>query len=297
MMRVFRPAWRSQREFLRTVLTLTSILAVAVLLLASAPASNAQQQCSLEFVARVAPTGGHPEPVRGMTFYLLHKSFQDIQKEAAAAEPLPNENEYIDGLQFTPALKAWMKKHQIVEFSGEDFLKAMTPDDVIDIPELREAYMNRNEGDRTVNLPQPKYRATDEKKNPAKYKQEIAEYNETLKKFIAVNRDTLSTLYLAMENTNPGPRWKKMLNDRLAHVHRHALELAEMHYLAGQTDTDLDGLGRMDGLAPGDYWLSTLDGDAMSGDARVRWDMPVHVTPGRNTFQLSNLNGTDPQLP
>ncbi len=40
------------------------------------------QTGAIEFVAQVTPTAGRPEPARQLTFYLLRKSFADIQKEA-----------------------------------------------------------------------------------------------------------------------------------------------------------------------------------------------------------------------
>jgi hypothetical protein len=295
MMRMPRVSFPAQ-TYLAGGLFAGSLVFAAAAVISTQPAT-AQQPCSVEFVARVSPTGGHPEPVRGQTFYLLRKSFQDIEAEATAAEPMPKKDDYIDGLGLSPEMKAWMKKHHLVEFSGDDFVKAMAPDDVLDIPELKQAYMERNSGDRTVSLPQPKYRGMDRSKNPAKYDELVQEYHDALKKFIAANPDTLHMLYLALEKQNPGPEWKKMLNERLARVHQHALELAGTTYLAGQTDTDLDGTGRIDGIAPGEYWLSTLDNEAMAGDARVRWDLPIHVTNARSSVQLSNLNGIDTHVP
>jgi hypothetical protein len=286
---------RMQATILRSLSTACLILSISAFV--GIRASNAQQPGSVEFIARVAPTGGHAEPVRGQTFYLLRKSFQDIEDEAAAADPMPKKDDYIDSLQLSPEIKAWMKKHQIVEFSGEDFVKAMTPDDVLGIPELKQAYMDRNAGDKTVNLPQPKFKKDEQQKNPAKYQQEADEYHEALKKFIAANPDTLHMMYLALDKQNPGFQWKKMLNERSARIHRRSLELAELHYLAAQADTDLEGAGRFDGIIPGDYWLSTLDNFVRAGDARVRWDLEVHVAGGRSSVQLSNLNGIDTHTP
>lgn len=258
---------------------------------------SVQQEGALDFNAHISPSAGRAEPVRGMAFYLLRKSFAEIQKEADAAEPPPKMDEYIDGLKFTPEFKTWMRKHQMVEFSGTDFVEAIAPEDVLNIPELKEAYMTRNAGDRTVVLPQPKFKEADRQRHPEKFQQQVDEYHEALKKFIAANPGTLSSMYLALEKTNPGPEWRKILTARKTRVHRHALELAELHYLAGQTDTDLEGHGRIDNVPPGEYWLTTLEMDAISGDARVRWDLPVRITAGRSHFELSNLNGIEKLAP
>ncbi|MFZ0821503.1 MAG: hypothetical protein WAM91_15660 [Candidatus Acidiferrales bacterium] len=260
--------------------------------------AQSQQIGSIEFVARVSPTDGHAEPVRGFTFYLLRKSFQDIRHEAEALEPAPNMDEFIKGLTVSDELKTWMKKNKRVDLAGPEFPKAVSPEDVLRIPEFKAGYMLQNQGDRSVGMPNPRYREIDKEKNPQKYQKEVDDYFTALKKFIAANPDTLNTLEIALDKLNPGPRWSKLVADRTARVHRHSLELAEFQYKAGQCDTDLDGHGRFDGLPAGDYWISTIEAQAMSGDARVRWDLRVQVVPGRaSTLQLSNLNGIEPRTP
>ncbi len=260
--------------------------------------AQTQQSGSIEFVARVSPTGGHAEPVRGFTFYLLRKSFQDIRHEAEAKEPPPSMDEFISGLTASDALKAWMRKNKRVDLAGPDFPKAVSPEDVLGIPEFKAGYMEQNKGDRSVGLPKSKAREADREKNPQKYQKAVDDYLETLKKFIAANPDTLATLELALEKINPGSRWNKLVAERTARVHRRWLELAEFQYKAGQCDTDLEGHGRFDGLPAGDYWISTIEAQASSGDARVRWDVPVRVVAGRaSSIELSNLNGIEPRTP
>ena len=47
-------------------------------------------------------------------------------------------------------------------------------------------------------------------------------------------------------------------------------------------------------LAPGDYWISSLNLDANAGDMRVHWDVPVKIEAGRAArVELSNLNTTE----
>jgi len=260
--------------------------------------AQGQQIGSIEFVARVSPTGGHAEPVRGFTFYLLRKSVQDIRREAEAAEPAPNMEEFINGLTVSDPLKAWMKKNKRVDLAGTEFPKAITPEDVLGIPEFKAGYMLQNQGNRSVGLPKPKFKEAEKDKNPQKYQKEVEEYLVALKKFIGANPDTLDTLEIALDKMNPGPRWNKMVAERAARVHRRWLELAEYQYKVGQCDTDLDGRGRFDGLPAGDYWISTIEGQASSGDARVRWDFHVQVVAGRaSSVELSNLNGIEPRTP
>jgi len=46
-------------------------------ILAAGPQASAQNS-TIEFVAKTTPSSGTDEPVRGLTFYLLRKSFDDI---------------------------------------------------------------------------------------------------------------------------------------------------------------------------------------------------------------------------
>src|SRR6185437_154319 len=76
---------------------------------------------SVDFVARATPSGGLEEPVRGFPFFLLTKSFEEINREADASLPKPDINAFIDKLEVSKELKAWMKKNHWIQLSGEDF--------------------------------------------------------------------------------------------------------------------------------------------------------------------------------
>ena len=121
----------------------------------------AQNTGSIDFSAHVAPTGGQPEPVRQMTFYLLRKSLDEIRAEAAQLEPAPDLDKFVDGLTVSPALKAWMKKHRSVQLSGSDFTKSLTADEILDVHEFLDAYMSRNVGFKGVGFPEPKFKEKD----------------------------------------------------------------------------------------------------------------------------------------
>jgi len=77
-------------------------------------------------------------------------------------------------------------------------------------------------------------------------------------------------------------------------VVRLAPEFAQTKYLAARADTDLDGRASASGLAPGEYWVSTLNLDANAGDIRLGWDVRVAIRPGQTTrIELTNLNALD----
>src|ERR1700683_346270 len=127
---------------------------------------TAAQDASIEFVARATPSAGLEEPVRGFPFFLLSKSFVEIEKEAEAAYPKPDMDAFIAKLDVSPELRAWMKKNELVDISGENFTHRVHVDDIMSIPEFKTAYMDRNAGDQSADFPKPKYKAGDEQKNP-----------------------------------------------------------------------------------------------------------------------------------
>ena len=134
---------------------------------AAAPATA--QTGSLEFVARATPSGGLDEPIRGFPFYLLTKSFEDINKEVDASVPKPDMDEFIDKLEVSPELKQWMKKNHWMQLSGGDFIHKLHVDDIMNVPEFNKAYMERNSGDRAVDFPKPKMKPLEKTKDPEKF--------------------------------------------------------------------------------------------------------------------------------
>jgi len=271
---------------------------VAILVLAAAMAlvpRVAAQEGSVEFVARATPSGGLEEPVRGFPFYLLSKSFEDINQEATTVFPEPDMDAFIDKLEFSPELKAWMKKNHWVSLSGEDFIHKLHVADVMDVPEFYRAYMQRNLGDQSAAFPKPKFKAADKVKDPAKYERLLAEYNDAIRHYIEQNPQTVDGIDLELSQTDPGPKWAVLAARRFPEIHRQALNLAQSKYLVARTETDLQGQGFLRGLPAGTYWLSTLDVAAEVGDARSRWDVPVTVRPGQTAYvTLSNANAQPP---
>jgi hypothetical protein len=279
---------------MKTRFGIAVFLGMGILGLASRAAAQAG---SIEFVARATPSGGLEEPVRGFPFYLLSKSFDDIQKEVGQASPKPEMNAFIDKLdsRYSPELKAWMKKNQWVSLSGEDFTRKLTPTDILTVPEFRKAYMEQNSGDQSANFPKPKVKPSDQVKNPDKFAKGMAEYEETVRRYIEQHPSSVVGLDLAFTDLDPGPKWSLLVGKRLPEIHRRALELAQSTYLVARAETNLQGQGYLHGVSPGTYWISTLDTPAVVGDARSRWDVPVTVRAGETEYvSLSNGNAFRP---
>jgi hypothetical protein len=266
------------------------------LLLVAAPGWLAAQSTgSVEFTAHVAPTDGRPEPVRELTFYLLGKSLEDIRQEALQADPVPDLDKFIDALTVTPKLKAWMKKNHTVQLAGSDFTKSLTADDIVDVPEFYDAYMSRNSGLEGAGFPKPKYNLKDRIANPDKYNEAKADYKEAVRKFISTVPESIQGIEANLVEINPSAKWEASVDEQRRRIEKSTLELAQTRYLVAQTDTNLDGHGRFASVAPGRYWIGMLGVQAISGDVRLRWDLPVTVRPGESTrVELSNLNAAKP---
>jgi hypothetical protein len=273
----------------------TAAFAVGLLLIALPGLLAAQAPGRIDFTARVAPTGGRPEPVRQLTFYLLSKSLDDIRSEALQLEPAPDFDKFVDALTVSPELKAWMKKHRSVNLSGGDFTKSLTADEIVDVPEFFDAYMKRNLGFKGVGFPNAKFKEKDRESNPEKYNQQKEEYTAAIRRFIGSVPESVQGIDIDLANVNPSVRWEHLRDGHKQRLESRTIELATQRYLTGQTDTDLDGRGSFVSIAPGTYWISMIGIQAISGDVRLRWDLPVTVRPGETTLvALSNLNAAKP---
>lgn len=268
------------------------VILAAGLSLAALPSSLAAQSTgTIDFSAQVAPTGGRPEPVRELTFYLLSKSLDDVHAEAMRLEPAPDFDKFVDSLTVSPELKKWMKKRRTPDLAGSDFTKSLTADDIVDIPEFYDAYMSRNAGFKDVGFPKPKYKEKDREANPEKYKKEKEEFTAALRKFITAVPESVQGIDADLTDIDASARWRQLQGMYRTRLKNRIVELAEQRYLAGKTDSDLNGHGSFAGIAPGAYWISMVGIQAISGDVRLSWDLPVTVRPGETTrVELTNLN-------
>jgi hypothetical protein len=274
-----------------------AVITMAVVMCAFCFVCGARAQSdsgALEINARITPTGARPEPVRQFTFYVLTKSYSDIVKEVEEKDPIPPRDQFIDGLKVSPELRAWLKGHEVLDLAQPDLDKLLTPEDVLNVPEFLLAYQRSNSGGVTEGLPKPKFTEADKTDHPQKYEKLKQDYMVALKKFVRLHPQTISGVEMELEGVNPQRKWAVLQNDRRKRVLRVAPEIAQVKFLAAKADTDLDGHASMSGLAPGDYWISSLNLDANSGDMRVRWDVPVKIERGKTIrVELSNLNSID----
>ena len=244
----------------------------------------------LEFSARVTPASGRPEPARGLTIFLISRSFEDILREAAEKTPRPDFDAFVNGINGSPELRAWMKKNRTVTIIGESFRSLVTPDDLFRVPEFLDAYVNSNLSGLNQGFPAPKYNSEDRTLNPKKYEANREAYAVLLRKYLALHpdsKDTMDTILGQIDQTNVWGMEEQHWRER---VHTRALELAQTDYLAAKTDTNLDGRGAFE-ATPGTYWLTTLEGEALGGEKHLRWNVEVHVRAGDVTrVELTNLN-------
>src|SRR5258706_11691381 len=238
---------------------------------------------SLELAARISPTAARPEPVRQFTFYVLTKSYAEVVKEVEAENVVQSREKFIEGLKLSPELKEWLKVHDVFDLTMPGLDHLVTPDDIIHVPEFLLAYQRSNSGGVTSGIPKPRYADADKTANPDRYNKQLQEYYVALKKFIQTNAATVNGIELQLVGVNPQQQWSQIQADHRRRVQRLAPAFAQTKYLAAKADTDLDGRASVSGLAPGEYWVSTLNLDANAGDTRLGWDAPAGIRAGQTT--------------
>src|ERR1700690_64582 len=180
-------------------------LGILVGFVALCPSPARAQSCSVDFTAKVTPAAGVSEPVRGLPFYLLNKSFTEILADADAAEPKPDFDAFVDKLRVSTELKAWMRKNHFVSLSGEEFVRGLSADDIMNVPEFFSAYLERNGSDSTVDFPKPKYKERDKQKDPARFEKQRQEYLEAIRKYLQTNTESTAGMELTLDRIIPAP--------------------------------------------------------------------------------------------
>jgi hypothetical protein len=246
----------------------------------------------VEFSVVLTPVSGRPEPARQLTVFLLRKPFREILRQSEEKTPQPSLDNFVAPLPLSKELKDWMKKHHSVTISGPEFRALLSVDELLQIPELLDAYVASNLSGLNQGFPEPKYSPDDRASNPKKYDAAMKLYAPKLRKYIAENPDSLEAMDTILNQIDPTPAWLILLDRWREQARLNALSAAQTQYLAAKTDTNLEGRGAFE-AAPGAYALSTLDGEALSGNLHLRWDVPIEIRPGEVTrIELTNLNAT-----
>jgi len=252
----------------------------------------------IDFTAYVRPVSGQPEPVRGMTFYLLSRSLSDIRKDVENTNTLVDLDHFIAQLGVSQELKEWMKAHRRVDLAGSDFIKQLTAGDVIDVPEFLKAYKDQNGAALHAVLPEPKYKKDEEQKYPEKYKLHLEQYRQALRSYIQRNLDTLQGIDAELRDINPYTRWIRLQSEQQRHIEQSVMQLAQTHYLVATAVTNLSGHATFDGVPAGQYWISNLDTPALAGDLRLHWDVAIPIASTKMArIELSNLNALETSEP
>src|SRR5580693_7919254 len=166
------------------VAVVLGLLLGSFLIGASSLAQTAADTGGLQLTARITPTAARPEPVRQFTFYILSKSYAEVSHEVEAGDVIPSRDKFIDDLKISPELKEWLKAHEILDLTMPGLDKALTADDVLQVPEFLLAYQRSNSGGVTNGIPKPKYKDADKTDHPERYEKQKEEYYNTLRKFI-----------------------------------------------------------------------------------------------------------------
>lgn len=269
-----------------------------VLLPITVPGRASAQTGSVAFTVHLTPSSGIAEPVRGLPFYLLRQSYAEIQREADAAVPKPDMNTFIDTLTVSKELKAWMKKHHTVELTGQDFTDSLLPDDIINIPEFWSAYFAMNVPNKNFGFPVPKFKDSDAKTDPDKYKKEMDDYHAKVKRYILLHPESKDGMDSSLESINPSPQWNSKQEARGPAIKRLVMDFTQSKYYVAQTETDVNGNAGFTGVPPGNYWITSLDVEAQVGDANAKWDVQTTIRAGVEThLALSNYNAAAPAKP
>ena len=127
-----------------------------------------------------------------MTFYLLSRAFPTYAKKRKMRMSLVDLDHFIAQIGVSAELKEWMKKHRRIDLAGNDFIKELTAEDILDVPEFLSAYKSQNGAALHAVIPEPKYKSGDEQKNPEKYKHQREQYHQALVHYIQANLDSLA---------------------------------------------------------------------------------------------------------
>ena len=270
-------------------------LSTAALLLLTLDLPGQSSDATLEFSVQAAPTGGRPEKVMQHPFYLLRASLQEIEKVARQQTTPPDLNAFIEELTVSPELKEWMKDHQTVGLQGDAFLSSLAVDEVMDVPEFRQAYVTHNLSMVGLGFPKRKAKLTDREKHPAKWEKSEKRYWEEVRSYLVLHPESKAGMEEHLLDITAAHEWSARTQRYEQEVRQRVLQMVHSHYLVARTETDWEGFARLRGLAPGRYWLSNLWHEVRAGDTHLSWELPVELRPGQTLYlELNNANARFP---
>ena len=257
------------------------------------PCAAWAQQATLEITVRAAPVGGRAEFVRGHPFYLLRESLETIEAAAAAETPPPSLEEFADTIDLSDGFRAWVKRTGVTELRGEAFLRAVTDDDLMEVPEFFAAYIDANQSMVGMGFPRPKAKLSDREKKPEKWKKAINEYKAKLRAYVELHPDSREGMDRELIEINPGPAWSRRLQAHRESLRKAMLRLIHSRYLAAEAETDLEGRARFS-APPGRYYVTNLWEPARAGSVRLTWELPIELPAAQSyRFELNNANALD----
>src|SRR5208282_1454921 len=182
-------------------------------------------------------------PARGLTIFLLSRSFREISREAEEKTPSPDLDAYIDTLAAGKELKDWMKKQRSLTITGPDFRKRLTDDDLFRVPELLEAYVKGNLLELTQGFPTPKSTPEERAEMSKNHGTYPKSYVAMLRKYLTAHPESRAPMDTILEEQDATKPWTIEESRWRERTHALALQLAQSDYLASKTVTNLDGQG------------------------------------------------------
>jgi hypothetical protein len=272
------------------------VFAIALACGLALSALGQSNKATLEFSVQATPTGGRPEKVMREPFYLLRAGLAEIEEAAGQQVSPPDLSTFIDTLKVSPELKVWMKEQQTVTLLGEDFLASLTPDDIVDVPEFRDAYVTRNLIMVGLGFPKRKAKLTDREKNPEKWEASEKRYWEEVRSYAILHPESKHSLDEHLLNINAAAEWRVELERHHERVRQRFLRLLHSDYLVAQAETNYEGFARLSDVPAGRYWLTNLWREVRAGDVRLRWEVPVELRAGQTHYlELNNANASIPE--
>ena len=243
------------------------------------------------FRAGVVLGTGDVKPVPRQDFFLLSKSLSAIERETLEKYPLPTFGSYVDTLQISPELKAWMNRYE-----GSELLEAiklhLTYEDTRKVPEFKKALELALLGYQATGKIPPSPSEKDRLRSDAKHIKKVRAFEDAVRHELESDSSLRGQVWAWLAQANPflpSASWNGFLAEAIEDRRARARHQTPQ-YVVATTKTNLLGEGRFEQIKPGTYWLSNLH-YAPVALARVLWDVRVELKTGEiKELELSNDN-------